>query len=140
MIEQTVERIKSTVPALRLVGRAAEFQAAAERNPAVTPACFVVPMLEQPGPSMAASVMQQQITATVGIIFVVRNLSDVAGAAAGAELETLRRAVREQLYGWAPAPGLDPFERGTGHLLTFRDGHVWWQDLFITSYYDRSVL
>jgi hypothetical protein len=140
MIEQLVERIKTTVPALRLVGRAAEFQAAVESNPKVTPACYVVPILEQPGPSVDADIMQQRITVTVGVIFVVRNVGDTVGAAASADLEGLRRAVRDQVYGWVAAPGMDPFERGTGHLLTFRDGHVWWQDLFITSYFDRSVL
>jgi hypothetical protein len=97
-------------------------------------------MLDQPGPCVSADIMQQRVVVTVALIFVVRNLSDATGAAAAADLDGLRRAARAQMYGWAAAPEFDPFERGNGHLLAFRDGHVWWQDLFITSYYDRSVL
>jgi len=140
MIEQLVARIKQTVPELRLVGRAAEFQAAVENNPKATPACFVVPVQEQPGRSISSDVLQQEVTATVGVILVVRNVGDTLGAGAGADLETLRKAVRSQVFGWQAGPGLDPFERGRGQLLAFRDGHVWWQDQFITSYYDRSAL
>jgi hypothetical protein len=25
-----------------------------------------------------------------------------------------------------------------GRLLAFRDGHMWWQDVFRTAYFDRS--
>lgn len=140
MINQIVERIQATVPAFRLVGGAIDFQAAVESNPTATPACFVIPMREQPGPSIAADILQQKVVATVGIVIVVRNLGDRVGAAAGSDLDQLRLAVKAQLYGWTPDPALDPLERGMGNLLAFRDGHAWWQDLFITSYYDRSVL
>ena len=140
MINLTVERIETTVSGFKLVGGAIDFQAAVESNPKAVPACFVIPMREQPGPSIAADILQQKVTVTIGVILVVRNLGDQIGAAAGADLEQLRRAVREQLYGWTPDPVFDPFERGMGQLLAFRDGHAWWQDLFTTSYYDRSVL
>lgn len=140
MINQTVERIQLQVPEFRLVGRAAEFQTAVESNPTAAPACFVIPMREQPGSSISASVLQQKVTLTLGVVFAVRNLGDRLGAAAGADLELLRKAVREQLYGWTPDPAFDPLERGLGQLLAFRDGYAWWQDLFITSYYDRSIL
>lgn len=140
MIEAVVQRIKETVPEIRLVGRAAEFQVAAETNPTATPACFVIPMNELPGSPAAANVMIQRVDVTVGVIFVVKNLSDNKGAAAGVDLDVLRQKVRDQVFGWSAAPELDPFARGSGQLLAFREGHIWWQDLFITSYYDRSVL
>lgn len=140
MIDTVIERITSTVPALRLVGRAVDFQTAVEKNPTAVPACFVIPMREQPGRAIDANVMQQKVTVTLGVIFVVRNVGDTLGGAAGADVEQLRLAVRAQLYGWTPDPAYDPLERGLGQLLAFRDGHAWWQDQFITSYYDRSLL
>ncbi|OON62285.1 hypothetical protein B0920_02060 [Massilia sp. KIM] len=140
MINQLIERIDTMVPQLRLVGGAIDFQAAVENNPKATPACFVIPMREQPGPSIASDVMQQKVTASIGVVLVVRHLGDTTGAGAGNDLEVLRRQVREQIYGWTPDPAIAPLERGAGQLLAFRDGHAWWQDLFTTSYYDRSVL
>lgn len=140
MIEATIERIRQLVPELRLVGRAAEFQAAAENNPGVTPAVFVIQMTERPTPPATAGLLLQEISTSIGLIFVVKNLADTKGAAALADLEALRQKVRYAIYGWAPSEQHAPLWRGVGNLLAFRDGHVWWQDVFNTSYYDRSEL
>lgn len=139
MINALKERIKQTVPELKFVGEAADFQAAAESNPLATPACFVFLMDERPGRSQT-DVLVQQVEATVGIAFVVKNLKDTKGAAARGALDDLRRKVKEQIFGWQASVEFDPFERGASRLLAFRDGHVWWQDLYLTSYYDRSLL
>lgn len=139
MIDQVIERLKATVPALKVVGGSIEFQAAAESNPKATPAAFVYLHGESPSGSIAAGITQQQVAARIGVVLVVRNLSDTKGAAAGIDLQALRNLVKEQIYGWEPAPGHAPLLRGEGSLLLFRDGHVWWQDLYSTYYYDRSI-
>ncbi|MBI3712595.1 MAG: hypothetical protein HY253_06495 [Burkholderiales bacterium] len=139
MINALKERIKQTVPELKFVGEAADFQAAAESNPLVTPACFVLLMDERPGKSQT-DVLVQRVEATVGVAFVVKNLKDTKGAAARGALDALRKKVKEQVFGWQASAEFDPFERGASRLLAFRDGHVWWQDLYLTSYYDRSLL
>lgn len=139
MISETIDRIKATVPSIKLVDGAAGFQAAAESNPMATPCVFVIPLEESPGPSVVADVVIQRVMAKVGVIFVLRNLKDAKGVAAQEDLQVLRNAVKEQLLGWQPAAGYDPLERGPGHLLAFRDGHMWWQDIYQSSYYDRSV-
>ncbi len=139
MIKALVTRIKATVPELKLVGEAADFQAAAENNPLATPCCFVFLMDETPGRS-ATDVLLQKVEATVGIVFVVKNLKDTKGAAARDALDELRKKVKDQVFGWQASTEFDPFERGASRLLAFRDGHAWWQDLYLTSYYDRSSL
>lgn len=140
MIDELIARIKATVPALKAVGTAANFQVAVENNPAVTPCCFVITLDEQPGPNkLADCVVQQHVNLTVGIILVVRNLKDARGEAAGVDMETLRKLVKDQVFGWQVSSEFDPFERGGSHLLTFKDGHMWWQDLYITAYEDRSI-
>lgn len=140
MIEALKARIKATVPEIKFVGEAADFQSAAESNPKVTPACFVIPLEEMPAPNQMGDILIQKVQATVGIVLVVRNLSDSKGAAARLSMDAIRKLVKDQVYGWQALPALDPFERGSSHLLAFRDGHVWWQDIYLTSYYDRSVL
>lgn len=140
MIDALRARILATVPAIKFVGTAPDFQHAAESNPKITPACFVIPMGKVPRPSAMADVVVQRVTSTVGIVLVVRNLSDAKGVAAGGDMEALSRLVKNQVYGWQAQPELDPFELGNSHLLTFRDGHMWWQDQYLTSYLDRSML
>lgn len=122
---------------LKLIGEAMDFQSAVETKPPVTPAVYVMTMGEKPGP-VVTDVMIQQVRVAVGIVFVVRNLTDNKGVAARVDLEALRQGVRDQLYGWCAAPELAPFERGEGNLLAFKEGHLWWQDIFYTSYFDRS--
>lgn len=140
MITEIIARIKATVPAIKLVGEAADFQTAAEKNPNVTPACFVIALEESPAPNAYGNLMQQQVRAAVGIVIVVRNVGDISGGAARLTMESLRKQLKDQLFGWTPAAGLDPLERGNSNLLAFRDGHMWWQDVYLTEYYDRSVL
>lgn len=138
MIDAIKTRLQP-MPALKLVGEAPDFQTAVENRPPVTPAVYVMVLGEKPGP-VATDVMIQKVQVAVGVVFVVRNLADNKGVAARTDLEALRRVVRDELYGWCAALDLAPFERGEGHLLAFKDGHMWWQDIFITSYHDRSKL
>lgn len=140
MIEALKARIREMVPAIKLVGGAADLQSMAETNPTVTPACFVIPMEESAAPNQMGDIIIQKVSSTVGIVLVVRNLADNKGVAAGIDMTALRRLVKDQIYGWQPASGLDPLERGSSHLLVLRDGHLWWQDLYKTSYHDRSIL
>jgi len=140
MIAAIAQRLDDNVAALKLVGGAVEFQNAAETNPTATPAAYVIPLEENPGPGAAVSIVIQRIAASVGVILVVRNVSDPKGAAAQGDMESLRAAVKAQLLGWQPTDAYDPLERGRSGLLAFRDGHMWWQDVYTTAYYDRSVL
>ncbi|KAB8037409.1 phage tail terminator protein [Janthinobacterium aquaticum] len=139
MIDEIMARLR-TLDALKLVAGAAGFQTAVESNPTVTPAAFVIPQTENPGPSLAVDVVMQLVQATVGIVFVVRNVADPHGVAAQQDLAPLRQAVKELLMGWVPVQDYAPLERGASNLLVFQDGHMWWQDIYMTSFYDRSTL
>lgn len=140
MIESIKTKLGELVPegALKMVGGAPEFQASAERNPTATPACYVFLLGEAASPSELAGATLQSVRASVSVTLCVKNLSDSKGVAAMADLELLRKQVRNKIYGWEPVEGYDPMERGDSALLAFRDGHVWWQDIYLTSYFDRS--
>jgi hypothetical protein len=140
MIDPVVTRLRDTVPALKLVGGAADFQNAAESKPKVTPAAFVIPLEEMPSPNSMGNVVIQRVAARIGVVWVVRNVSDTKGVQAKDDLDVLRKAGKDALLGWSPSGGFAPFERGPSALLAFRDGHMWWQDIYQTSFYDRSVL
>jgi len=139
MIDEIIARL-GAIDALKLVGGAADFQTAVENNPTVTPCAFVIPLDERYAPSQDASIVIQRVDATVGIVFVVRNVSDVHGVAARQDLATLRKAVSDLLLGWDPVAGFAPLEGSAANLLVFKDGHMWWQDVYVTSFYKRSTL
>lgn len=141
MIEPNIiARLQAEVPALKLVEGAAEFMTAVESNPVVTPASFVIPLQDDAMPSADVDVVIQRCVARYGVIYVTRNLKDPKGAAALQDIQALRLSGKEKLLGWMPAAGFAPLERAAGHLLAFRNGHMWWQDIYLTSYYDRSTL
>ena len=125
---------------LKLIGGAAEFQAAAEANPAAVPAAFVITLDESAGPSLVVPVVEQRVAVNVGIVLVVRNVSDATGAASQVDMEALRAKVKAKLLGWSPADGCDALERSRSHLLAFKQGHMWWQDAYTTAFLDRSQL
>ena len=138
MIAETIARLVDLGYPLKLIGGAALFQIAAESNPKGVPAAFVIPLEETPSKNASGNFVIQRVTVAIGIILVVRNVSDNTGAAASSDMETVRNAVKTQLLGWQPSPAYDPLERSRSALLAFKDGHMWWQDVYISSYIDRS--
>ncbi len=140
MIDAVIARLEASVPLLKAVGGAAQFQNAAESLPKSTPAAFVIPLEENPSGSAMGDMVIQRVAVTFGVILVVRNLSDAKGVAARQDMEALRAAVKAALLGWQPTADYDPLERGRSGLLAFKDMHMWWQDIYLTSYIDRSVL
>jgi hypothetical protein len=140
MIDAVIARLAGSVSLLKMTGGAAQFQNAAETNPKVTPAAFVIPLGEDPGASAMGDMVIQRVAATIGVILVVRNVSDIKGEAARQDMEMLRAAVKASLLGWQPSGEYDPLQRGRSGLLAFKDMHMWWQDIYTTSYIDRSVL
>lgn len=139
MIDELIAQLR-TVPALKLVGGAVDLQAAAEEEPTITPAAFVIPLEENPGANELGNFVMQRVAVAVGVVLVVRNLTDTKGAAATVDMEALRQSTKAVLLGFAPNDACDPLERGQSALLAFKEGHMWWQDIYITAYYDRSVL
>lgn len=132
MIAEICQRLAG-VGALKLIGGAAEFQPAAESNPKATPAAFVILDSERAGGSPTYGRTRQKVAAAIGVIIVVRNVADAQGSAAGTDIDSLRTAVLNMLLGWSPA-GCDALEFASGALLAFRDGHLWWRDVYRTQH------
>ena len=131
--------IKNLCPALRQVGGAAEFSALPEAGPQAVPAAFVVPLEERAGHNALDTGISQRVDTRFGVILAVRNLRDGVGAAANDDLETLRRAVKDALLGWQPAGADDVCTFGGGRVLQLANQVLWWQDDFLTAYYERKV-
>lgn len=122
---------------LSLVAGALEFATASETRPTAMPAAYIILLREQPSPSDVANAVVQRIRVSLAVVLALRNAADAKGQAAQADLETLRATVQTALLGWAPTDAA-PLERGPGQLLAFRDGVLWWQDVYDTEIYVRS--
>jgi hypothetical protein len=139
MIAETITYLQNGNLGLKLVAGAAEFQAAIEAKPTATPAAYVLAADETGGPNhLGNGLVLQPITASIAIVLVTRNVADPKGAAATADMITLRRAVRTLLLGWAPTAVCEPYEYERGALAAFKDGHLWWQDVYRTSYLEKA--
>lgn len=140
MIAEIISRLNTNKGALglNLVAGAAEFQKAAESNPTATPAAYVLPMDETPSANQFSGDDIQLIRTSAAVVLVVRNVADARGAAVQADLATLRDAVKTSLLGWAPVAGYDTLSRGRSTLMAFRDSHMWWQDTYLSSFYERK--
>lgn len=138
MITETIARLRAQIATLgaALVDGAAAFGAATETNPVSTPAIYVVPLSETPAPTQFDGV--QRVTGDMAIVCAVRNLTDARGEAAQIDLQALRVNVKAALLGWVPADGHTAIERGAGRLLAFRDGHLWWQDIYRSNYFEKT--
>jgi hypothetical protein len=140
MIAEIVAKLEAEKAALGLkwVAGAAGFQQAAEYNPTAVPAAFVVLLDEAPGERQFSGNDIQKIDVQAGVIFAVSNASDPKGAAAQTDLKAIRDNVKESLLGWVPVTDYRPLERGRSTLMGFKDGYMWWQDIYLSSFYERK--
>ena len=133
MISGLIDRLK-TVGALKLVGGAPAYAAAAEARPTALPAAYVLPLQEQPGANELACAVAQMVTASFGIALAITNVADAKGGGALLDIDALRKSVRQGLLGWTPDGAQFPMEFGGGALLGFKNGVLWWQDIYVTQY------
>ena len=133
MIEATIARLEG-VPALNLVAGSVDYESAAATAPRVMPAAFVLPLREVPKENALGDAVAQMVTASYTVALAVSNKADAGGRAAMVDLTAVRREVRKQLLGWVPEDGATPYEYAGGALLGFKNGVLWWQDVFATEF------
>jgi hypothetical protein len=134
-----IEQLRVCVPALRLVGGAAQFERAAGALTTL-PAAFVLPTKESAAESaFMDQLVEQLVNAEFVVVVAVRNLTDDEGAAAVESLEPVRTAVRDALLGWQPAANAHGCEYASGEIFEFGNGVLWWQDTYRTAYLIRST-
>ena len=136
-VRQRLEIALTPVP----VAGAAAFAVATAGSIRQTPAVWVVPGDETGGANTLIGALHQQVTAPIGVIFAVRNVSDASGDAAITDLAALRQAARTALLNWTPdhLPGGAPFRFLRGGLFSFQNAIVWWHDQYQTQYIVRAV-
>lgn len=140
MIAEIIAKLETdkTTLGLKLVAGAAQFQLAADTNPTATPAAYVLPMAETPGDRQFSGNDIQKFDVSAAVVLVLKNVADPKGGAVLDDLQALRDKVKTALLGWVPLVGYASLSRGRANLLAFRDGHLWWQDTYHSSFYERK--
>lgn len=107
-------------------------------KPTISPSAVVVlPIGDEATASLtsAPSPSVQRVQSTIAVVSVVAATNDPGGSTASDALETLYRAVRAALRGFAPIEGWDGLALHKGRLLALDNDKAWWQDDFITAGY-----
>ena len=134
-------RLEATVPAFKRVGLAADLGRVSARS-LLYPSAFIVLLGEQAGENryLSEDMIDQQVTARVGVIMAVRDIADTSGTIAGAHLAPIREAVLLSLCRFVPEPGGNAFRFARGALQSGIDsqGRLFWQDDY-TLRFDRRI-
>ncbi len=132
-------RLQGQVSALKKVGLAVEFAAARKDIRPLPPAAFVLPLREAAGRNELENAISQRVGAQFAVVYCAQNLRDPRGGQAHEDLDAVRASGKTALLGWQPAIDHDPCEYVGGELLGLDGPLVWWQDVFATAFYLRSV-
>ena len=134
------ERLTSEVTAFKTVGLAADLGRISARS-LQYPSAYVVLLGEQAGDNRyIGDLIEQDVTARIGVIMAVRDIADTSGARATTALPPLREAVLLSLCSYTPAAGGNAFRFTKGSLQSGIDAHggLFWQDDF-TLRFDRRI-
>ncbi|MBL8575131.1 MAG: hypothetical protein JNM13_15760 [Hyphomicrobiaceae bacterium] len=116
-----------------LIERAAGLLALDGQLPTV-PALYVYMGEEGGSANSRANGVRQDVECDVICLIVTSQLADRTGGAASVEVETLKAAVRDCLIGYQPGDQSRPITLGGGALIRARQGQIWWEYQFTTSY------
>ncbi len=140
MITDIVSRLKSQVATLKLVEGALDYAAVQVQPPAGNmPAVYVVELAENfaPASGMSGAKTQDGVASFGVILWMAAARLDVKETPAA--LETLRTAIKNALFGWAP-PGANgaEFAHAGGRLLVAEGNLVVWQQTFSLQFEERQ--
>ena len=137
-LTDAIARLDSQVPALRLVGTAADLRTALDSKPAAAPAAFVLKEERSDRPAGASGgLLVQMSNVTVQVVLMVQNVRRSAtGDDARKDMDALIADVRGALLKWSPDN--TRFFHGLSHMASrdesYSGGWLVAQEIFQTRY------
>ncbi len=133
--QEIIERLAEAPGNPFLLIEGAAQLAALTDTPLATPAAYVFVKEEAATPNERVNGVLQKIEMDIGVAIFVTNVSDATGAAAAADIDMLKRAVRTCLIGWQPASAEEPITDVAGQLVKARSGVICWEMTLGTAFY-----
>lgn len=132
-----IERLRGQVPALQLVGAAADFTAVKSLPSFRPPSAYVVLAQESAAPNPPGSTsgrVRQVVNVTFGVVVAVRNYRHDEAEKSDA-LGAVLTAVRAAIVGWTPPlPMARPCQFVTGQVLDSDSSTLLWGDIYSTQH------
>jgi tetrahydromethanopterin S-methyltransferase subunit G len=133
---ETIARLKAEMPnAFGIVEGAAAFAALGTAKPKAVPAAYVFTDEEAAEANERLDGVSQRVETDVGVVLITSDVSDRRGAAASADVETLKRDVIAALVGWRPDSADDVMTYVGARLVRAREGLVTLEMTFATAFY-----
>lgn len=132
-----IEQIVSQMPMLRQVTASASVPLAMESLKTYPSACIVMPR-GTAVKNTAINAINQRVNDSFAVILAVRNISDMHGAAASAEMDTLTPQLRAALIGWVFNEKYAPIEYAGYQLVAYHDGLMFWAEHFSSTHFVRA--
>lgn len=132
-------RVDTRMPTLKQVTAAGTVPLAIEALKTYPSACIVMPR-GNAGSNTLTNAVNQQVTDLFAVILAVKNVADMHGKAAAAEMDVLRPQLIAALLGWTPnAAVYVPLEYVGYQLVAYQNGLLFFSDHFKTQHYERAV-
>lgn len=132
-------RLLEQVTGLKAVGGWAEYEEEL-RQLSMSPQSFILPAPVKYGANQLINAVQQQGTEHITIITVFNASGNRHEVSYLQDFATLIQATHAALLGWSPdGAKLAPLTLVDGDPVGVNGGALWWQDIFETSYYERSI-
>lgn len=139
MIAAIIERLKAEAsPPFSIVEGSADLASLGAGQPNAMPAAYVFVAEEAAEENSRVNAVMQRMEIDVSVVVITSNVSDVQGAAASVEIETLKKAVRRALVGWQPEGADDVITNVGSRLVRVREGAVWVEMTFATATYEEG--
>lgn len=136
IVAEVIARLEEKAsPPLALVAGSADLASLGSAQPPAVPAAYAFISEEAAGDNERTNAVLQRMEMDVSVVLICGNVSDERGAAASADIEALKVAVRAALVGWQPPSADDVVTNVGGKLVRARDGLVWWELTFATAVY-----
>jgi len=134
-LSEVIQRLRAKVPLAKIIGTAADLEAAVDVPPNAQPAVYVL-MDERGGQSKySGQATIQNVDVTVKIIRLVRSVAgEKRGSGAREKADELTAQIRAALIGWTPGSAFQALTLMSGRDDRYRAGWLAGQEHFQTSY------
>ncbi len=132
IVSECIGRLVAT-GSYRLVEGAVQLADVMKMPPNATPAAYVFVKTEAAlqNERMSGGSVLQALERDIAVVSIISNVSDITGAAAGDELETIKATERAALLGYVEIGSeVTPLEYVSGAVVKMASGNVWHESIY----------
>lgn len=139
IVDEIIEQLKSDPTGPFAIIEGAASLAAIKDSPPQCPAAYVLIKEEASAENTRLNGVLQRTELDVAVVLFADNVSDATGAAAMADIDNLKRAVKARLIGWQPASAQEPMTNVGGSLARARGGLIVWEMVLGAVTYEEAA-